>query len=178
MCELGHPALAPADFVDWDNYLSFTRNNNVTWCNFNVVDNEPDPEADPSGYVAMGFLAPGAPDKARLIRLEVVARLPKSSRVLLEMPLAMYDGMRERGPVKFDTKRQMALVPVNPHGLRSLGDILFTAKSRAKLRLLVQISKEYRHMGTRCSFGRCTRAKRSVGSHGGWLLWTAKGGLL
>lgn len=139
------PAPIPADFVDWDNFQALIRNNNnVTWRNFNVVDNEPDPAADPSGYVAMAFLAPGAPDKARRMRLEVVARLPKGSRALLEMPRAMYDALRERIPVTFDRKRQKARVPVNPHGLRSLGDVLFPAKSRAELRLLVQIPKEYR----------------------------------
>lgn len=140
------PAPAPADFLDWDNFRNFIRNNNnVTWRNFNVVDNEPDPGGDPSGYVAMPFLAPGAPDRARRMRLEVGARLPRGSRVLLEMPLAMYDAMRERGPVKIDKRRQKVFIPVNPHGLRSLGEMLFPAKSRANLRVLVQIPKEYRH---------------------------------
>lgn len=139
------PAPVPADFVDWDNFRSLIRNNNnVTWRNFNVVENEPDPSADPSGYVAMPFLAPGAPDKARRMRLEVGARLPKGSRVLLEMPEALYDALRERVPVKYDKKKRTVLVPVNPHGLHSLGEILFPAKSRAELRLLVQIPKEYR----------------------------------
>jgi len=141
------PAPAPADFLDWDNFRNFIRsNNNVTWRNFNVVDNEPDPAGDPSNYVAMAFLAPGAPDKARMMRLEVVARLPKGSRALLEIPLAMYDAMRNRPPVKFDRKRQVAFLPVNPYGLLSLGDMLFTAKSRASIRLLVHIPKEHRKM--------------------------------
>lgn len=140
------PAPAPADFLDWDNFRNFIRNNNnVTWRNFNVVDNEPDPAGDPSGYVAMPFLAPGAPDRVRRMRLEVGARLPRGSRGLLEMPLAMYDAMRERGPVKLDKRRQKVFIPVNPHGLRSLGEMLFPAKSRANLRVLVQIPKEYRH---------------------------------
>lgn len=141
------PAPGPADFVDWDNYRNFIRNNNnVTWRNFNVVDNEPDPAGDPSEYVAMEFLAPGAPDRARRMRLEIVARLPKGSRALLDIPVAMYDAMHDRAPVKFDKRRKIATIPVNPHGMRSLGDMLFTAKSRAKLRLLVQIPKQYRHM--------------------------------
>lgn len=139
------PAPIPADFVDWDNFQDLIRNNNnVTWRNFNVVDNEPDPAADPSGYVAAEFLAPGAPDRGRRMRLEVVARLPKGARALLEMPAAMYDALRERVPAKIDRKRQRVLVPINPHGLRSFGDMLFPAKSRAKLRLLVQIPKEFR----------------------------------
>jgi hypothetical protein len=35
---------------------------------------------------------------------------------------------------------------MNPHGLRSLGEMIFSAKSRAKLRLLVQVPKEYQSM--------------------------------
>ncbi len=65
---------------------------------------------------------------------------------MLEIPMAMYEAMPDRGPAKFDKKRQIATLPVNPHGLRSLGDMLFTAKSRARLRLLVHIPKEYRRM--------------------------------
>ena len=139
------PAPTPADFVDWTNYQNFIRNsNNVTWRNFDVVDNEPDPQAEPAGYVALPFLAPGPLDGARRMRLEVVARLPKGSRALLEMPVSMFDGMRERPPVKIDAKRQVALVPCNPHGLRALGEILFPAKFKPRLRLLVQIPKAHR----------------------------------
>lgn len=139
------PAPSPAAFLDWDNYQQFIRaNNNVTWRNFNVEDNEPDPAADPSGYVALSFLAPGAPDKGRWMRLEVGGYLPKGAKALLEMPLAMYEALRERIPATFDKKRRVALVPVNPHGLRSLGELLFPAKSLARLRLLVHIPKEYR----------------------------------
>lgn len=141
------PPPSPVDFIDFENFRSFIRsNNNVTWRNFNVVDNEPDPDADPSGFVAMAFLAPGAPDRARRMRLEVAARLPKGSRALLEMPIAMFDMMRDRQPAKIDKKRQVALVPVNPHGRVMLGEMLFTAKSRARLRLLVQIPKDRRRM--------------------------------
>ena len=83
------PAPAPAEFFDWDNFGAFIRaNNNVTWRNFNVVDSEPDPAADPEGFVALPFIFPGAPDKARRFSLELVAKLPADSRVILEVPLA------------------------------------------------------------------------------------------
>jgi len=141
------PAPDPADFLNWDNFRRFIReNNNVTWRNFNVVPNEPDPEAgDPAGYVGLDFIAPGAPDKARRMRLEIVARLPKGARVLLEAPLYLIEAMEERSPLlKIDEKRRVALLPVNPHGRRILGQALFPAKSRAQLRLLVHIPKELR----------------------------------
>lgn len=140
------PAPDPADFLNWDNFRRFIReNNNVTWRNFNVVDNEPDPEADPAGYVSLPFFAPGTPDKARKMRLEVVARLPKGAKVMLEMPLYLIDAMKEQTPsIKVDEKRRMAWMQVNPHGRRILGEALFPAKSRTKLRLLVHIPKELR----------------------------------
>jgi hypothetical protein len=58
------PGPAPADFLDWDNFITFIRNNNnVTWRNFNIVDNLPPARTEPPGYVALPFLAAGAPDK-------------------------------------------------------------------------------------------------------------------
>ena len=78
------PAPAPADFINWDNFRHFIRsNNNVTWRNFNVVNNEPAPNAEPSGFVDLPFLVSGAPDKARWMSIEVVARLPQGARALL-----------------------------------------------------------------------------------------------
>ena len=44
---VGLPPHAPADFLNFDNFRTFIReNNNVTWRNFNVVSNDPgDPAA-------------------------------------------------------------------------------------------------------------------------------------
>jgi hypothetical protein len=140
------PAPGLADFLDWDNYCRFIReNNNVTWRNFNVVDNQPDPaDADPSDPVDLPFLAPGPPDKARRMSLEVVAKLPEGARVWLEVPKAFVDGMKERSPFnKIDKKRGHVRLPVNPHGRRVFGEALFPAKSRMKARLLVKIPKKF-----------------------------------
>lgn len=139
------PAPSLPDLLDWSRFQDLIRNNNnITWRNFNVVDNEPSPTANPRNYVSLPFLAPGAPDEARLMRLEVGAKLPEGSRALLEMPIAMYDALRYRVPARIDREPQTVVVPVNPHGLRSFGDMLFPAKSRSKLRLLVQIPKKNR----------------------------------
>jgi hypothetical protein len=88
---IGHaydPAAAPADFLSWDNFRQFIRaNNNVTWRNFNVVNNTPPPSSEPRNYVPLPFLAAGAPDRARRMRLEVVGRLPKGTLAVLEITL-------------------------------------------------------------------------------------------
>lgn len=139
------PAPAAADFLDWDRFQKFIRdNNNVSWRNFNVVDNEPSPSADPEGYVALPFLAPGAPDKGRRMQLEVVARLPLGSKALLEMPLAFYKAVADRPPADIGHYQDVVRMPVSPIASRVLGEFFFPAKSRNALRLLVQIPKEFR----------------------------------
>jgi hypothetical protein len=141
------PAPDPADFLDWNNYRRFIReNNNVTWRNFNVVSNTSSPGAgDPAGYVVLPFLAPGAPDRARLMQLEVMARLPRGARAFLEVPTYLVDAMQEHSPfVKMDKKSRAARLPVNPHGRRTFREVMFPAKSRAKLRLLVHIPEKLR----------------------------------
>jgi hypothetical protein len=143
------PAPSPTRLgtLTWDQYLTFIRNNNnVAWRNFNVIENQSSGLIDLSDWVAMEFIAPGPPDESREMRLEAVARLPKGSRAVLEIPLVMYQAMQERPSVDFDEERRTAFIPINPHGLRSLGNMLFIAKSRAKLRLLVHIPEERRHL--------------------------------
>jgi hypothetical protein len=144
------PAPGPADFLDWDNFRRFIReNNNVTWRNFNVEDNDPDvgDPTVPDGFKALKFLAPGAPDKGRFMALEVMGKLPEGAKVMLEVPLVFFEMLQERhqvGRVQIDRKRGVALIPVNPHGRTRLGEVLFPAKSRTALRLLVHIPEQYR----------------------------------
>jgi hypothetical protein len=144
------PAPGPADFLDWDNFRRFIReNNNVTWRNFNVENNDPDVEDPtvPKGFKALKFLAPGAPDKARHMALEVRGKLPEGAKAALEVPLVFFELLHERhqlGKVSIDRKRGIALIPVNPHGRMRFGDVLFSAKSRTALRLLVHIPEKHR----------------------------------
>jgi hypothetical protein len=141
------PAPAPADFMDWTNFERFIRSsNNVTWHNFDVVDNQPIQGSDPANFVALDFMFPGAPDKARFMRLDVIAALPEGSRVLVEVPLLMYEGMRGPQAIKIHRRRRSALIPMNPYGRRSLGEILLPARSRSHLRLLVRVPEQRRDM--------------------------------
>ena len=136
------PAPDLADLLDWNNFNRFIReNNNVTWRNFNVVDNEPDPEEDPN-YVLLPFLAPGAPDKSRRMQLEVVANLPRGARLRLEVRPNLIDGWRFR-ELGVDRKRDMARLRINPHGSTKIS-AQFPCKSKGRARLLVYIPKEKR----------------------------------
>ncbi|WUR16018.1 S8 family serine peptidase [[Empedobacter] haloabium] len=144
------PAPEPADFVHWDNFVRFVqRNNNVAWRNFWVVDphaSSPDTTA-PAGFVPLPFLMPGAPDIARDMDLEVVLQLPQGGAALLEVPLAFYDRLKRRnqvGNAEIDKQRQVARIPLNPHGRTYYGGITLRAKSRAALRLLVHVPEAQR----------------------------------
>jgi serine protease len=140
------PAPSPADFVNFTNYESYIRNNNnVTWRNFNIVNNDPSAQADPANFVALPFLAPGTPDKARRMGLEVMARLPEGSRVFLEAPVHFLDALDHRSPFyEQDRKKKLVRIPVSPHGNFILGEALFPAGSKTPLRLLVNIPKQFR----------------------------------
>jgi hypothetical protein len=145
---IGHsqdPAPDPANFSDWASFQLFVRNrNNVTWRNFNVVDNEPDPLVNAS-FVELPFLAPGPADGARHMHLNVVAKLPRGGRAILEIPPEMRDALDYVSPaIKIDKKNKNSLVPINPHGASSLGNLLFPANYRGRLKLHVHIPEKAR----------------------------------
>jgi serine protease len=140
------PAPRPADFLDWNNFQTFIRNNNnVTWRNFNVENNVPPPAAEPPDYVPLPFLVPGAPDKARQFALTVASRMPRGAKLLLEgEPEALEAlGVRSRN-IQFDERRDVARIPLNPSGRHLIGESLLPARARFDLRLLVHVPEEVR----------------------------------
>jgi serine protease len=145
---IGHAqdlAPMPADFLNWDNFRLFIRaNNNVTWRNFNVVNNVPPPAADPPNFVPLPFMAAGAPDKARRMCFEVVGRLPKGALALLEMPREFADRLQAQFvPARGEEKNHgLVHVPLNPCGRTMFADVAFPAKARIPMRLLVRLPKE------------------------------------
>ena len=73
-------------------------NNNVTWRNFNVVDNLPDTEVDPLPNLklkALDFLSPGAPRQAVPMQLEIVGKLPLSCAALYGPHVSRYSGLTD-----------------------------------------------------------------------------------
>lgn len=142
------PAPQPADFVNWNNFVTFIKNNNnVTWKNFNVVNN--DPSVDPSvpkEFFALPFLTPGALDKNLIFDLELVSRLPIGSRVLLELPTA-WGKKLELTEVKVDYKhrRGYSTYNIKNTGKQLLPRISMAAKSKTQLRLFISIPKKFRN---------------------------------
>jgi serine protease len=142
------PGPAPADFLDWDNFTTFIRNNNnVTWRNFNVVNNVPPARAEPPGYVGLPFLAAGAPDKARRMRFEIMPRLPAGAGLVLELPPEFAELLRARPrPMPFTSGNKYRIVhfPLNHCGCTQFPEVIFPAKARIPMRLLVKIPEELR----------------------------------
>ena len=141
----GDPAPAPADFLDFDNFRSFIRNNNnVTWRNFNVVDNEPDPGA--GGFAALPFLVPGWPERRIRMRLEIAARLPRGARLALEADPLFAELAKALSPhVRIDPQTGLAHIPLPAAGRHAFADMLFPAKARFKMRLLAAVPEKQRH---------------------------------
>jgi hypothetical protein len=140
------PAPAPADFLNFDNFRLFIRaNNNVTWRNFNVVNNVPPSAGSPPNFVPLPFMAAGAPDKARRMGFEVVGRLPREAKVLLEIPREFAQLLKARTvEIKGGKNKNLVYVPVNPSGRTRFEQVAFPAKARIPMRLLVHIPKELR----------------------------------
>jgi phage replication-related protein YjqB (UPF0714/DUF867 family) len=134
---------------DWDEFIGFIRHrNNATWRNFNVVDINPNIQplpGVPEGFTELRFLAPGAPDQDRPMRLELGAELPDGAELLLDTPLEMLERM-ERHPenLEVDEERRTARLRIDPYRGQELGEILFRAGSRNELRLLVRIPEQSR----------------------------------
>jgi Subtilase family len=140
------PAPAAADFLNWANYQLFIRaNNNVTWRNFNVVNNVPPSAGEPPNYVPLPFIMAGAPDNARRMRLEVGSRLPRDAEAVLEMPKEFAQLVRARGKsLKGARNPRVVHVPVNPCGRTTFVEAAIPAKAQIPMRLLVQVPKNLR----------------------------------
>jgi hypothetical protein len=136
----GDPGPAPTDFLNWTNFQTFIReNNNVTWRNFNVVDNDPSPGSDPAGRLALPFLVAGAPDEAREFAVELVSRMPSDAEVLLELPLRFArDFVADLQIEKVDEKNDLAVARLAAVGRVRFGPAVLSAGAVIQLRLLIR----------------------------------------
>jgi serine protease len=141
------PAPSPGDLLNWTNFTDFIRNNNnVTWRNFNVEDNDPSPDPTvPRDFQALPFLAPGAFDRARPMQLELIARLPAEAKLFWEMPAGFFDMLPGRfANAQIDKRRRVVRVAIRPIGRFRLPAAMLPAKSRTRMRLVVHIPPQLR----------------------------------
>ncbi|WP_425091760.1 S8 family serine peptidase [Tropicimonas sp. S265A] len=124
--------------TDWDGFRSFIRNqNNVTWRNFNVVDDIEDPSADPA---ALPFLIANFPDRRRAFDFVIDRRLPREVEVTLELPRAVAKFFADAlnvDPIQIDDDALMHL-PLPTGGRMVIPDVLMPAKARMQCRFIVK----------------------------------------
>lgn len=142
------PGPDPGNLNDWATFERFIRdNNNVSWRNFDVVNNVPPSGGSaPPGYVPIDFLVAGAHDRARPFAFEVIAKLPRGAELMLQAPDFLVDVWRRRQP-KIAVKGEQlegAIVRMNPQGRNRFRDSLFPREMQAPARLLVHIPEESR----------------------------------
>lgn len=127
--------------TDWNGFTGLIRNqNNVTWRNFNVVDELPDPGGDPA---VLPFLIAGAPDEARVFELQIVRDLPRTARLQLQVPLGLAAKLR-RGrlwKMEVNRKQRCAVFDLPPLPRIDLGAIRLGAGVRYDSRLIVHGAK-------------------------------------
>jgi hypothetical protein len=127
--------------TDWAGFQGLIRNqNNVTWRNFNVVDEIPDPAGDPAVFP---FVIAGAPDESRMFQLEIMRNLPSGAEVMLQLPLALATKLL-RGRLwkaEIDRERRFALVHLPALSRIDLGTIRLGRMARYPVRFIVRGAK-------------------------------------
>jgi hypothetical protein len=137
---LDHPAdpapLLPSP-TDWDGFRAFIRNqNNVTWRNFNVVDNLDDPSADPQ---ALPFLIANLRDRRRLFDFVIERRLGHDVQVVLELPLGLAKAFAGDLDLRREIDREQGLARLWLPGAPRLvvPGVLLPAGARVECRFLI-----------------------------------------
>ena len=127
--------------TDWAGFQALIRNqNNVTWRNFNVVDEIPDPSGDPAIFP---FVIAGAPDRARVFQFELLQNLPRGAEVMLQLPLGLATKLL-RGRLwktEIDRERRFALLRLPALPRIDLGAIRLGRMARYPVRLIVRAAK-------------------------------------
>jgi serine protease len=143
------PRPSPTDFMTWDNFERFIReNNNVTWRNFNIVNNVPDTVLNLRSLVKevvrLPFMITGPHDEARNMQLELVARLPAESLLMLEVPINERRFIEELGEAVVDNERKVVLVSSKLDGSSKTSEIPFRHNLKVNAHLLIHVPEEFR----------------------------------
>jgi hypothetical protein len=136
------PAPPPLPATDWDSFTAFIRNNNnVAWRNFDVVDVQPDPSADPA---EARFLVAGPPDNERVFDLHILQNLPGGVQLWWEVPMALYGLMRRASFRKIKFQERERTVRLLLPSIRDLAirKVRLGPNARFRTRLLLHGSKD------------------------------------
>jgi serine protease len=108
-----------------------------------VNNNEPTPEQNDlpkKGWLRLDFFSPGLPDRDQRMSLEVISKLPKDVKVLLQVPIAWKKMVFKGSPyVLHNKKRKIGFAPIKSLGESKLENIQFRANSKTPLNLFLHI---------------------------------------
>jgi len=127
---------------DWSQFEAYIRrNNNVTWRNFNVASLDAT-----TGEAVLGFQFAGAGEEdIPWFGIEVIGRLPRGSKLTLEVPgalgRALRPGLFAAQPAK---NGEMAVVQLVPWATNRLGEVPMGRGVRHRAKLHVWIPPEAR----------------------------------
>lgn len=126
---------------DFDDFMAFIRNNNnITWRNFNVV-NDIDP-SDPNAELV--FNVTGTPDKSRNFDLQIMNFLPEGAKLWFELPYALYAFSKFRAlEVKFDKKQNRVRILLPALRQINLCDVNIPQKGKFPCKFIVKGGKGF-----------------------------------
>jgi serine protease len=129
----------PASALTWSQFYDLIRNhNNVTWRNFNVVNNIP-PSATPS----YAFDIAGAENEALPFAFEVERRLPEDAVLELEGPLDLLVRLKGEEPWKLvrgkKSGRAHLVLPALPR--IKLGEVFIPENGRMPCKFRIRLGK-------------------------------------
>jgi serine protease len=135
------PPIPSAAGFDFNDFREFIRNNNnVTWRNFNVV-NDIDP-GDPRAELS--FNITGALDKSRHFDLQILNFLPQGAKLWFEVPYALYAFAKIRAlDVKVDEQQNRVLLLMPALRQIHLCDINIPQKGKFPCRFIIEGGKGY-----------------------------------
>ncbi len=139
--------------TDWDGFRAFIRNqNNVTWRNFNVIDDVFDPSADPS---IQDFLIANYPDRRRFFDFVIDRRLPRRVEVWLEVPMQIAKAFLGDLDLEIEVDREkqqvrMLLPAASP---LVVPRVLLPAKARLECRFILRGVSKFARPGNGISIG-------------------------
>ena len=145
------PLVPPA--TDWNGFTSFIRNqNNVTWRNFNVVDNLDDPSADP---YAAPFLIANAPDRRRAFDFVIEQKIARGLKVALELPLEIAKPFLAGLNVeyKINRKKKVALIHLPYCQRLTIPRVPLPPKARLRCRFVVRGLPKHGRPGNMIAIG-------------------------
>jgi hypothetical protein len=127
------PIPGPMDFADF--YDLVRGQNNVTWRNFNVENNLPDP---PSASVPFYFLLTGAEGRPEWFTIELERQLPQDARLILEGPPWLIQQLQRAGrEVKVDRDKMLAQMTLPALPRVALGRLALGKGDRFRCRLVL-----------------------------------------